>query len=68
MAARFCFDKLAARAFPPLRPSSAAADFNGSGSISSGISPVAIFMTLTAVPITSAGRFSPFGPFRMALM
>ena len=25
-------------------------------------SPVAILATLTAAPITSAGRFSPFGP------
>jgi hypothetical protein len=27
---------------------------------------VAIFMTLTALPITSAGRFSPLGPLGMA--
>jgi hypothetical protein len=31
-------------------------------SISSVSSPVAIRMTLTAAPITSAGRFSPRGP------
>jgi hypothetical protein len=31
-------------------------------SVSSSISPVAIRMTLTALPITSAGRFSPRGP------
>jgi hypothetical protein len=30
---------------------------------SSAICPVAIRMTLTAAPITSAGRFSPRGPF-----
>jgi hypothetical protein len=51
----------AARAFPPRLPSSAAADFAESGS-SSVSSPVAIRMTLTALPITSAGRFSPLGP------
>jgi len=28
----------------------------------SSISPVAIFMTWIALPITSAGRFSPLGP------
>src|SRR5690349_18457909 len=28
----------------------------------SSISPVAIRITLTALPITSAGRFCPFGP------
>jgi putative copper export protein len=26
-------------------------------------SPVAIFATMMALPITSAGRFSPWGPF-----
>jgi hypothetical protein len=30
------------------------------------ISPVAIRITWTALPITSAGRFSPFGPRGMA--
>jgi hypothetical protein len=30
---------------------------------SSSISPVAIRITRTALPITSAGRFSPLGPF-----
>jgi hypothetical protein len=30
--------------------------------MSSGSSPVAIRMTLTALPITSAGRRSPLGP------
>src|SRR5437016_1579512 len=34
-----------------------------SGSISSSISCVAILATLMAAPITSAGRFSPRGPF-----
>jgi hypothetical protein len=51
----------AARALPPRAPSSAAADFAESGSFSSS-SPVAIRITLTALPITSAGRFSPRGP------
>jgi hypothetical protein len=56
---RFVFDSFAARALPPLRPSSAAA-LCGLGV--SSTSPVAIRMTCTALPITSAGRFSPFGP------
>src|SRR5712691_8841957 len=50
----------AARALPPRLPSSAAADLAESSS--SGSSPVAIRMTSTAAPITSAGRFSPRGP------
>jgi hypothetical protein len=33
-----------------------------SGLVDSSISPVAIFATMTAPPITSAGRFSPLGP------
>src|ERR1043166_6395303 len=45
---------------PPREPSSAAADF--AESISSASSPVAMRMTLTDMPITSAGRFSPRGP------
>ena len=50
-----------ALALPPLLPSStAAADFFGS--MSSSISPFRLFTTLTAVPITSRGRFSPRGP------
>jgi hypothetical protein len=43
-------------AAPPLRPSSTAALGFASSSV---ISPVAIFATMTAAPITSAGRFSP---------
>ena len=31
------------------------------------VAAVDIFITLTAAPITSAGRFSPFGPVRMRL-
>jgi len=54
IAARFAFDNFAARAFPPLLPSSAAA-LRGAGA--SSTSPVAICMTRTALPITSAGRF-----------
>src|ERR1044071_7534972 len=50
----------AARPPPPREPSSAAADF--AESISSASSPVAMRMTLTDMPITSAGRFSPRGP------
>jgi len=44
----------------------APADFVESGN-SSVSSPVAIRMTLTALPITSAGRFSPRGPRGMFL-
>jgi len=52
-----------ARAFPPLRPSATAAgSFPSSGGVDSSISPVAIRITRTALPITSAGRFSPLGP------
>jgi hypothetical protein len=47
-------DRVAARTFPPLLPSSAAALRSGSFS---STSPVAIRMTWTALPITSAGRF-----------
>src|SRR5579862_9046689 len=53
-------DSRLALALPPRLPSSAAADFTESSfSVSS---PVAIRMTLTALPITSAGCFSPRGP------
>src|SRR5262249_37187147 len=59
ISARFFLESLAARALPPRLPRSAAALRTGSFSCSS---PVAILMTLTAAPITSAGRFSPRGP------
>jgi hypothetical protein len=49
---------LSARACPPFRPSALAV----ASLVFSWISPVAIRMTWTALPITSAGRFSPFGP------
>ena len=49
----------AARAFPPFRPSSAAAE---KSSLVSSISPVAILATMTARDTASAGRFSPRGP------
>src|SRR5271165_1237367 len=59
-----------ARAFPPRLPIDTAAGslpcFSGV-SISSSISPVAILATLIALPITSAGRFSPLGPLGMRL-
>src|ERR1700733_14401831 len=51
-----------ARAFPPIRPSATAAAFLPSSVSVSSISPVAIRMTWMALPITSAGRFSPLGP------
>lgn len=55
---------LLARARPPLRPSSTAALlFPSSVWPSSSISPVAIFMTWTALLTTSAGRLCPFGVF-----
>ena len=58
IALRRFLDKAVARAFPPLLPSSAAALFCST----SVTSPVAICMMRTALPITSAGRFSPRGP------
>ena len=54
---------LLALAAPPFLPSAFAAgslpSSIGSDSVSS---PVAMRMTLTALPMTSAGRFSPLGP------
>jgi hypothetical protein len=47
-----------ARALPPLLPNSAAAERGG---VASSISPVAMRITCTALPITSAGRFRPLG-------
>jgi hypothetical protein len=52
----------AALVLQPRFPNSAAALLTRSVSSSSVSSPVAIRMTLTALPITSAGRFSPRGP------
>ena len=51
-----------ALAAPPSFPSCCAGLGAGASSRSSGSSPVAIRMTRTAAPITSAGRFSPRGP------
>src|SRR4051794_3166943 len=55
-----------ARAVPPILPSATAAGFFPSfledGTLSS-ISPVAILAIMTARAFTSAGRFSPLGPF-----
>jgi hypothetical protein len=56
----------AALALPPRLPSSAAALLALSSSSVS--SQVAIRMTLTAAPITSAGRFSPRGPLGIAAL
>src|SRR6266545_5631963 len=68
-------DMPSARAFPPRRPSATAAGSFPSDSgvgISSSIWPVAIRMTWTALPITSAGRRSPLRPrgiiYRLALV
>lgn len=60
MALRLALLSAWARAAPPLRPSSTAALLRPS-SVSSSISPVAIFVTWTALEITSAGRLWPFG-------
>jgi hypothetical protein len=56
---RFFLERLLALALPPFDPNSAAADL---GAVFSSASPVAIFPTRIAAPITSAGLFSPFGP------
>jgi hypothetical protein len=40
----------------------AAGSLPSSGAKSSASSPVAMRMTLTALPMTSVGRFSPSGP------
>src|ERR1035437_802354 len=68
-----CFlERLEARAFPPMRPRATAAAFLPSGSAvgpeSSGSWPVAMRITLTALPITSAGRRSPLGPLAIILV
>jgi len=52
----------AARALPPMRPSATAAAFLPSSVVMSSISPVAILAIMMALPIASAGRFSPLGP------
>jgi hypothetical protein len=50
-----------------LDPSEAATSARESAPSSFGtVSPVSTRMTWTALPITSAGRFSPFGPVGMA--
>src|SRR4051812_25740323 len=51
-----------ARAFPPMRPSATAAAFLPSSVVISSISPVAILAIMIALPMASAGRFSPLGP------
>jgi hypothetical protein len=45
-----------------MRPKATAAAFLSASTRVSVSSPVAIRMTFTALPITSAGRFSPLGP------
>jgi hypothetical protein len=49
-----------ARAAPPFAPWVACAALLGAPFLNS---PVAIRTTRTALPMTSAGRFSPLGPF-----
>jgi hypothetical protein len=55
---RFSLESLSPLAFPPAFPLRIRPDIGGSASSS----PVAIFATMMAQPITSAGRFSPWGP------
>lgn len=50
---------------PPLLPGSAAELFVDKASLAS---PVAIFITRTALPITSAFLFWPWGPLGMGLI
>src|ERR1700681_2801648 len=52
----------AARASPPMRPRATAAAFLPSSVVMSSISPVAILAIMMALPMASAGRFSPLGP------
>src|SRR3989442_149107 len=59
MALRSSGDNALARALAPARPLRVRPDLGLGVSI---ISPVAILPTMTAAPITSAGRFSPRGP------
>src|SRR3712207_6415402 len=56
-----CFHRAAAPCFAISRRRS------GTGDPSSTISPVSTFMTWTALPTTSAGRFSPLGPLGIGL-
>jgi hypothetical protein len=61
--------RLLALAFPPRCPSDfAAGPFPSSAPRSSSSSPVAIRITLTALPITSAGRFWPLVRLANALL
>jgi hypothetical protein len=63
IALRFAGDRTFARALAPAWPLRTRPDL---GLSTSSISPVAILPTMTAAPITSAGRFSPRGPRGMA--
>jgi hypothetical protein len=56
---RFSCESFSARAFAPALPLLVRPDFGRNVSL---ISPVAILATITAAPITSAGRLSPRGP------
>src|SRR5205823_6664112 len=61
---RFLGVSLAARALPPFAPPALprATAWGFFSVLVSSTSPVAIRPTMTAAPITSAGRFSPWGP------
>src|SRR6266478_9055934 len=56
-----------ARALPPMRPSATAAGFLPSSVVMSSISPVAILAIMTALPMASAGCFSPLVPLALAV-
>ncbi|MGB8366632.1 MAG: hypothetical protein WCE20_19210 [Rhizomicrobium sp.] len=57
-----------ARAAPPFRPPLRAYSFPSLAGVFSSISPVAIRMTWTALPMTSAGRFWPWGPLGIGIV
>ena len=59
-------ERFFARTSPPMVPPAAPRTAEPDSSSFSSISPVAIRMTWTALPITSAGRFWPWGPLGMA--
>lgn len=56
------FDLLTPIFLPPFLPPSRPAEAFFGSSRPSSICPVAIRMTWTALPMTSAGRFWPWGP------
>ena len=57
---------MSARDLPPFNPPFRDASFLASRLVSASC-PVAMRMTCTALPITSAGRFWPWGPLGMGV-